>query len=408
MHLRSILCSAFALALPLFGSLAARAAIELDFDTVASLSARGVDVVLAERAVDEARAGVTGAEALLSENPTLDAVGGPRLTSEGLLPEAGADLSVPLELYGTRALRIDAASHEVTAREAVVIDARRRAAGEALARYLEALHAREVRALAEARAAVAAELLKATAQKRKAGDVGDLDLSLIALEDARARSAVVAAASEEERAIARLRLSLLLQSTEEVVIREDLQTSVARFRAAPPRQTVERPDVAAAARAADAARAGLTAEERAAWPVTSLALGYAHEEGENVGLIGLSIPIGFFQTNQGGIAAAKARIGARDAERLIVERRAEVETLAAARRLVAARTALEILEAGASPRIDEGVELSRRAYTLGERDLTDVLVVQRETLDAKLDVQAARLELGLAGVEELVAAGALR
>lgn len=408
----TVVMLAFAVAPAALASPVARAAIDLDFATVVELSVKGGDVVLAERGVDEARAELVGADVWLTENPNVEVVAGPRATVENtFIPEAGAELSVPLEVYGQRGLRVDAASREVAARQALVADARRRVGGEALMAYLESLYTRELRVLAEERASVAAELLKATQLKRKAGDVGDVDVSLIALEDARARRATINAASEHERAVAHLRLVLLLDPVEPINLKENLQAAVARFRGGEspaPTPPVERPDVVAAALSAEAARAGLAAEERAAWPVAALGLGYEHEEGEHVGLIGLTIPIGLFQRNQGGVAVAQARIALRDAERSLLQQRVTTELSTASRRLTAARAGLDILEESATPRIDEGVELSRRAYSLGERSLTDVLVVQRETLDAKHDVQEARLELGIAGVESLVATGVLQ
>jgi cobalt-zinc-cadmium efflux system outer membrane protein len=381
-------------------------AVEVDVNVVIELArARSAEVLRAERGVDEAAAELEGAEVLLTENPTIDGVIGPRFGRDATLLEAGVDVSVPLQIYGERGLRIDAAERAIAREKASLEDARRRATGEGLAIYFNALHARALRTLADERANLSAELLEATLAKRKAGDLGDLDVSVVALEDARARRARLAAVSEERGALAGLAVFLGIADVGELVLKEDLRAASGHFRSSVS-AAGERADVRAAALAEESAAAALAAEERAAWPVVSLVVGYEHEELENVGLVGFSVPLGFFERNQGAIAAARARRKTTEVESAIVRRTASAEAEAARRRLQSAREGVDVLEGSATARIDEGVALIRKAYGLGERGLTDVLLIQRETLDAKADIQAAYFELGLAGAVHLSATGA--
>lgn len=359
------------------------------------------DVVIAGLAVGEARATLVGAQLLLRDNPDIEAVAGPRFTARGAEPDAEVALAIPLEVYGERGLRIDAAERAVARYQALVDDARRRAVAEALSRYFEALRATAALALAEERAGVAGELVRVAAERRRTGDIGDLDLGVVEVEAARARRAVQLAVAERATALASLRLTLGIDTTTDVELAASLIDETRHFRA-PAASALDsvtrRPDVLAADLAVRAAEGDVAAEQRAAWPVANLRVGYQHEEGENVVAAGIAVPLPLFQLNQGPLAAARARTARLAAERDLVTRRAASEVSAAAARLALAVASVELLEADVMRKVDENMRLARRAYQVGERDLSDLLLVQSDSLDAKADYLDALLELGRAGV----------
>lgn len=389
-------------------STASAAPVALSYEeVVARAREHSPEVRLAATDVERARAGIVAADVWLQENPVLDARAGPRFGSDRIRPGGDVDLSIPLELYGQRGLRQEGAQQAVATAEAAASNAERRAVADALGAWFELLHAQDVLEHAGERAALAGSLLASIRQRKEAGDVGDLDLGLVIIEDARARRAVVAARGDVDQAASRLQALLGLARGDELRPVEHLDQAVARY-LIDKEPHAERPDLRASALAVKGAQTGVALEERLAWPAVSFHAGYERDDDEDVALVGASLPLPLFQRNQGAIATANAALRQREAELALTRSRIEVEVDAARRRLVAAREGVAILGADVLPRLEENIALMRRAFDAGERGVADLLLVQRDALEARHDIHDALLELGLAGVSLDAAQGEFR
>lgn len=154
------------------------------------------------------------------------------------------------------------------------------------------------------------------------------------------------------------------------------------------------PELVALAQELRAARAGLRAAKRDAWPEPTIGAYAAreHEPGSpfasRVGLITVSVPLPLWRRNQGPRAQAKAQL--RIAEVALATRRYELEQ-ELRRSIDAVQTAAaRVQDYGRDvlPRFDENLELLQRAFELGEIDIIGVAVGRQSFFDA----QAAALE----------------
>jgi cobalt-zinc-cadmium efflux system outer membrane protein len=94
--------------------------------------------------------------------------------------------------------------------------------------------------------------------------------------------------------------------------------------------------------------------------------------------IRLSMPIPVFDRNQGGRAAAHARLDAADSHRLALERTITAEVEAALSRLSASERILALFELGIIPQLTENLKLTQEAYRLGEVGILSVIDEQKK------------------------------
>ena len=92
----------------------------------------------------------------------------------------------------------------------------------------------------------------------------------------------------------------------------------------------------------------------------------------------LSIPIPVFDRNQGGRAAARARMDAAGFRRLALERAIIAEVEAAVSRLSSSEKILEQFEKGIIPQLTENLKLTQEAYRIGEVGILSVIDEQKK------------------------------
>jgi cobalt-zinc-cadmium efflux system outer membrane protein len=370
---------------------------------------RSPEAVAAERRVEVTRSAVVGARPWLQENPSVGFIAGPRFRTNDQVTDVYVTLGVPLEIYGVRGLRLDAAEGAVTRDQALREDAGRRAVAAALEAYERALHAAALREAALAQVALTTDLVRVAEARRSAGEAGDLDLLAAQVERARARRAVASAESIVAAADAALRIALGLDASQSLAVAGALDDARSRYAQADlPAVPELRADLHAAELALTTTRAEVALEARRALPVPMLQLSYQREEGADVYLAGLSLPLPLFQRNQGPAAEARARLGLLTAERDFLRRRVETEVAAARSRLDAVREGLRLLEEDALPNLGATVRLVQRAYELGQADLTRVLVVRTQAAETRREHLDALLEVALAGIALDAARGVYR
>jgi cobalt-zinc-cadmium efflux system outer membrane protein len=352
-----------------------------------------------------ARAAVEGADTLAADNPVLSGLIGARFNPDDTRRLAAtATLAWPIELGGQRGARVDAARAGQRASEATSADSMRKLLQHAMLLHAQVLRDQRQVAIAAERRAVAARLLAAARRQRQAGAVPELDVTLAALQEAREAAAEAAGAGARD-ADQKLLLALLGVPGGDAEVRGDLVPAGAAPAAAALDRDIEgRTDVRAATLARDAAQARAARERAAGWPTISVLAQYERDDGANIGLAGLSVPLPILNANRAGVVTSRAEADAARA-RLDATR---TEVAGALRQLRArhdaTRRALEAL-APTVVLVQQAVALATRGYELGENDLASVLLVRREAVDAQTALLEAEHAHANAKIELLVAAG---
>lgn len=366
---------------------------------VIRLAIEGPDARAARARAAGARAAAEDSGAIALDNPELSASAGPRLDRVGTTPALSAGLAVPLDLFGQRASRMDAAEAEAHAAE---VDARRAATvplREALVLHAQALAARARRAIVKDRLRLVEELAETTQRRRQAGEVAENDAAVVRLQVARERAGL--AIADGEVAALEQRLAAVLGLPEDEVAEATGPLVPAD---APPRAATPTPTVAAVEAEAAAARARLDRAEAARRPTIRLLGGYELEEGAHVVTGGLSIPIPLYGVGDAAVAAARGEAVASAIALEGARRRAAAERQAARSRVAATRLAVDAM----APTAAEAraiVERAQRAYAAGESDLASLLLVRREALEGQLAVVDAELAHALALVDAMLLDG---
>lgn len=368
---------------------------------LARSSAPSVQLALTD--VAAARSELAGAR-VLSPNPALAGAAG-RRWGEQRTAELEVSLQVPLELWGQRGARIERAERgiEVAARQAD--DARRLASGAVLRSFFAALHRQAIVELADERRRLSQELLDATVERRRAGDVSVFEVNLARGEVSRAESAVSAARGVHVSRRADLLRVLGLPADE----RSRLEGELSDRSFLPGERWGEvsaRPDVAAAEAARRGADAGVRLADRERWPGLAVRATYGREEGADIATGGIVLSLPIFDRGQRARSLARVERHRAHIRQEALTRRASLEVAAAAAAHAAAEEALARLEAEAVPLAIDNEAMAREAYAAGKLDLAALLVVRREALDTRREHLDRALGAALAAVDLWVALGA--
>ena len=120
---------------------------------------------------------------------------------------------------------------------------------------------------------------------------------------------------------------------------------------------------------------------------------------------GVSIPLPFFNREQGNIAEAASRHAQARAEREALEVSIRRDVLLAYRRYVTARRTLDVLQTGVIQPNQETARIVQLAYNLGELRLLDVVTQQRALIEAETGYAEAQVELDSALADLRMAVG---
>jgi cobalt-zinc-cadmium efflux system outer membrane protein len=365
-------------------------------------------------------------QARLWPNPTLN-LGASNLPLEANPPPAGngpglsrnlvtsVELDQPFELGGKRSRRVAVANGAVAGAALSRADALRTARAGLRLAFWSAVRARERRTLAEAVRARSSETLRIMRARFASQDISALDLDKIELEAAQQENDLADAVAGERAAVAAL-LRLVGPGAP-----PDVEVSGALASPAPPldaarlaaQARASRPDLAAARRAVETARASLSLAEAQAVPDVTVGVAYTRSRalasGDNPQALGLtlSVPLPLFSRNQGEIAKARVEATrAEDAARAL-EAGISQEVAAAHARYAAAAEKVARYDGGALARAERALAVAEKTYRSGDRSLFEFLEAERtyiavrsDYLDTMYELRAARLEL-----EQAVGAG---
>jgi outer membrane protein, heavy metal efflux system len=349
-------------------------------------------------------AAVTAAGVLSLENPVVSGMGGVRFNPDGSRPFNGvATLSWPVDIGGKHDARVEAAKAEYRAATASAAgDERRLLLGALLQHQLVLLDERQV-AIAAARHALSERVYAAAQRRHAAGGVPELDVALAAMQEK--RDAPSKATALGSRDADKLVLATLLGLSTNPAVEGSL---VPEGEPPPLAMLIERadqrPDVRAATAAVEAAQAKSARERATRWPTINVLAQYERDDGANIGLLGLAVPIPVLNANRVEVATTAAEVNAAKA-RVTQSRTAaggHIKELYA--RYLATKAATDSL-APTAALATRAVTLATRGYELGENDLASVLLVRREAIESEAALLEAQHAHAAVKLELLVTAG---
>lgn len=363
----------------------------------------------------EAQGVQADADALLFNNPQLST----DLTRRSV-PQVGqgderrrewsAGLSQTLEIGGQRAHRRDAAAAAYAALQAEIVDARRTARAEAASRFYKVL-ALQQRVVLESEALRLFEGTAAAIQKRRAaGEDTRLDANIAAVEAKRAQNQLAIAQEQLLGARVDLASSLQLNPAELPEVAGELDMALAPYGLPDLLLSVDaQPRLLALAEREKSANARLKLEQASTYPDLTVGINVGREgpgsARERVTTIGISVPLPLFRRNASGIGQARSELSQTQIEREVAARdgRASVNGLWLRLRSLSAR--VQRLQEGMLPALADNQQLSAKSQQAGQIGLLELIVVNRQTLDARRDLNDALTEYHTTRIELELAAG---
>ena len=132
--------------------------------------------------------------------------------------------------------------------------------------------------------------------------------------------------------------------------------------------------------------AALAREKAAAVPDITLSAGgrQINERNDTTAVVGFSVPLPFWNRNQGNIRAARERIDRADAEQAAVAAALQTELTEGYEDLERARAAILILRENVLPGADDALKATTEGYEAGRFSYLDILDARRTTRAARI------------------------
>jgi cobalt-zinc-cadmium efflux system outer membrane protein len=319
-------------------------------------------------------------------------------------------LDQPLLMFHQRQARLGVADANVHAEEARVADAlatRRLSVRSAFASLLA--RQEQLRVLQEALDNME-RLQQLVRGRAAAGDRSQYDVVRVEVEVESVRVQTLNAAADVEDLAGQLAVLLGFpgwspRAIGMLDIRQNLPVSVDELWATAEQR---RPSLVALRRQQVAARGGVFLAQRERLPVPSVSGGaqLTHDVTGTSALFGLSVPLPFFDRNQGAIAKATAQVTAADLELQAAqaEVRAQIENSALV--LAKRKDALRIFEGAVSDRVPVLRRMAEDAYREGSADILELLDANRSLRDLQVE-HVQQLEAVKLAEETLISAASL-
>lgn len=379
-----------------------------------SLTETANPALLAKQAQLAAAEGVQkDAQALLFNNPQLSADATHRYVpqageSEERKQEWSAGLSQTLEIAGQRGYRRAAADAALAALRAEIADARRTAHATAAERFYRVL-ALQQRVALEGQALSLFEGTATAIQKRRAaGEDTKLDANIAAVEAERARNQLAIAQEQLLAARADLSATIQLPSGHLPEAVGELALTPRRFSLAELLASADaHPRLRALAERENSASSRLKLEQASTYPDVTVGVSVGREgpatARERLTTLSLSLPLPLFKRNAAGIGQARSDLGQAQIERQSSLRDTRATVNALWLRLDSLEARVRRLQESMLPALADNQQLSVKSQKAGQIGLLELIVVNRQALDAQRDLndalteyQATRLALELA------------
>jgi|APLak6261680187_1056133.scaffolds.fasta_scaffold01567_3 cobalt-zinc-cadmium efflux system outer membrane protein len=393
---RGLLCRLGVLAGMLLSIGGAHAAGPLTLDEAWRLAESANPTLRAARAgLDAAEGQLRDASGILYNNPQLSTDRTRRRTPQVGQPdnrfhEQSFGISQTFEIAGQAGHRREAASRDLAAVTENIDEVRRQMRAEVEQRFYRVLVLQR-RIETEREALSAVEEAATAVRKRVAvGEDSRLDGNLATVEAERGRNQLAVLAEQLLQARAELAAALQLPAAE-------LPETIGELRAALPAATLEallaaareRPLLRALEHRERAARNRIDLERAAVYPDVTVGLSTGREAPydarEQFTRLTLSIPLPLFRRNAAGIGRATTDLTQAEIERQSAERDVAAQVRALWQRLDSLRARIKRFTASVMPALDENRRLSSTAYRAGEIGLLQLLLVNRQLLDARRD-----------------------
>ncbi|MGH7576906.1 MAG: TolC family protein [Longimicrobiales bacterium] len=337
---------------------------------------------------DIARADLRQAR-VLPFNPRIE-LATPGAATDGGFGRYEAALSQEIEWAGQRGLRIDAAESGVRRAASTVRDAARRTVAETSEAYYTALAAARTLEVAEEILSANERLLAAVRTQLGEGEISTLEASLAEIEVARARGRVLGARREARSSELALTRTIGLapytpiqlvrevpEAPEATTLRPDSLLQVALER---------RPDLAVSEAAVAELEASARLVRREAVPNLEISALAEREEsfGESRFGVGVAFPVPLWNRNQGTADRVDAEARQSAWSRNAVEVQVRTEVADAYQAYLAASEEAAIFERDVLRPARQNQQLLETAYREGKIDLTALLLLRNQLLDAEL------------------------
>lgn len=373
--------------------------------TLLSSLARG-DVLTPGEAV---RAALLHDPALAARMGEVEAATGARRESGWLLHNPEVDVSTstdgerftaavvqPLSLSGEGLHARRSARAGLEAASASAKRARFETAAMTRRAYARAVLAREQLLFADEDRALIARLRDVAEARLAAGEGIDLDLRLARLEQARALAAWLEAQSQSSASD--VELAGLIGRIPGELAKDPLVAGPADGGVPTPRS-----DLVAAEAATRAARAGLSRERAAAFPVIGLGAFYEKDTGSAIHGPTLSIQLPLWRRNQFAVGEARKNLMIAEAVETSTVARAATEAARTAERLRVAEESLVALTSDIGAEATPALRAIERLFASGESNLSDTVLLRsrivegkRAWIEARAAVAIARIDVALA------------
>lgn len=338
--------------------------------------------------IDAARARVRGASLPSQYNPEISAEAGPRWDRDiGIIPQYRLELSQVVEIAGQRGARIAAAEAALRATEARVGARRIELAAETRQLFGRVLAAEQRVRLAEEAETLSRDALRAVDERFRSGAASRMEVNTARVDVGRTTRDRALAGQARAVALSDLWLLLAVDASDGLVPAGTL-AQVASQPGAPDlgallNQATGRPDLRAAREELEEARAERRLADRLAVPNLRLGVGTANEERSQmlIGTVGMPLPV--FNRNQAARGASAARVTQAERALEAVERRVRQEVRLALSRRAAAVAAAEAYAGAAAQALQENLRLGYEAYRSGKLDYLQLMLIRRETIEAR-------------------------
>lgn len=324
--------------------------------------------------------------------------------------EGGFGVSQAFETGGQQRARRAAAQQNLAATQEDIQETRRQIRAKVETRFVDVLSLQQ-RIQSEQETLRLIEQTSQVVKKRvAAGEDSRLEGNLAKVEAERAQNQV--SLLSERLTQARAELAALLQ-----LPAENLPEVTGSLEPPPSTYTLDnlleraanRPALRALEFRENAARSRVQLERGAVYPNVTLSLKRDREQeiDSAANIIGLSVnvPLPLFRRNATGIGRAVTELTQTQIERQTANRGASAQVIALWQQLESLRARLTRLEQSVLPSLEENLSLSRKSYEEGEIGITQLLLVNRQALDARRDVLDARADLRLTKTALEAAAG---
>ncbi len=348
-------------------------------------------------------------------NPQVSAEVGRRDSREAAGPATssrdwGFGLSQTFEIAERQRLRRQSATRERAAAQENVNEVRADIVSQVSERFVRVLSLQTRIATEDQTFALIERAAQAVAKRVEAGEDSVLDSNLARVEAERARNGVAALREQLIQAQSDLATAIQWPPAAALEVVGDL-SEPSRF------YSVDELVVSASRRPLlrflelreRAAHSRLALERSLAYPDVTLGVTHSKEgptdARDRITMVTVSVPLPLFRRNQAGIGRANTELTQAEIERQSGTRlvEAQVRSLWARRQNLLDR--VRIMNEALLPRLAQNQELTRKAFDAGELGLVQLLLANRQLLEAQRDVIDARAELQLATIGLETAAG---